>query len=100
MNTLHAVLDQTNAFPVGLFWLHHGGDLPFDAVQDFLGQAAHTGVEVALVRRENFDETMRDVVRLTDGIDDAALATCYDVRKHSGFVPSVTRTREVKMAGA
>lgn len=100
MDTLHAVLDQTISFPAGLFWLHRGEDPPFEAVQDFLMRAAHAGVEVALVRMENFDETMRDVLRLTDGINDAALAAFCAARKRGGFSPCVAGNRGVKMARA
>ena len=64
MDALEMALERNAAFPSGLFWLHRGANPPLARVQDLLIQAKTMGVEAALVRIENFDETMRDLVRL------------------------------------
>jgi|SRR5581483_5728932 len=73
MDALEEVLRQVGAFPAGLFWLHRGEDSPMPRVNQLLVQASAAGVEAAVVRIENFDETMRDLVRLKTGIDTTVL---------------------------
>lgn len=73
MDTFEEVLEQSGAYPLGLFWLHRGHDHPLPRVEKLLSSAVQAGVEAALVRVENFDEVMRDLIRLTKGIDTAAL---------------------------
>lgn len=73
MDTLDDVLQLGTAFPSGLFWLHHGQSEPSPRVRQLLLRAEAASVETALVRVENFDEVMRDLVRLTKGIDTTAL---------------------------
>lgn len=73
MDTLEEVLKQEGAFPAGLFWLHRGEDMPLPSVQKLLTRATECGVEATLVRIENFDEIMRDLVRLKTGIDTRVL---------------------------
>lgn len=69
MDALDDALSETGAFPVGLFWLHRGDDPPLERVGRLLARAVETGVEAALVRVENFDEALRDLIRAMSGID-------------------------------
>jgi hypothetical protein len=76
---------QTGAFPAGLFWLHRGDDAPLPRVQEFLAKVAAADSEAALVRIENFDEIMRDLIRLKPDIDTLALQDfAVDRRRWSG----------------
>jgi hypothetical protein len=59
MDALSSVLDEpTEAFPAGLFWVVRPGVEPLQPVNEFLGLAARSGVDVHLVASENFDELM------------------------------------------
>jgi hypothetical protein len=69
MASLEEALNDTDAFPGGLFWLHRGEEPPFAAVEQLLIRASNAGVEAALVHVENFDEVMRDLVRMISGLD-------------------------------
>lgn len=69
METFEHALEEPNAFPRGLFWLHRGEDDPLPRVADLLDRASAADVEASLVRVENFDETLRDIIRLCDDDD-------------------------------
>lgn len=69
MDALSETLREPGAFPGGLFWLHRGEDAPAPDVVSLLSEAAARGVEAALVSIENFDEIMRDLVRLREDVD-------------------------------
>lgn len=73
MDTLAAVLDHPTPFPGGLFWLHRGEDPPLPRVSELLAEAAARGVDGGLVPIENFDEALRDVLRLVKGLDTGIL---------------------------
>ena len=73
MDTLEETLQQSGAFPGGLFWLHRGEDAPSPLVEQLLLRAQEAGVEAALVRVENFDEAMRDLLRLMQNLDTSVL---------------------------
>jgi hypothetical protein len=73
MDALEDALKEEGAYPSGLFWLHRGDDEPFGRVARLLDAAQARGVENALVRIDNFDELMRDLVRAVRGIDSAQL---------------------------
>ncbi len=73
MNALEAALEDGLAFPKGLFWLHRGANEPLECVGKLLLRASKAGVDAALVRIDNFDEILRDVIRLVDGLDTTAL---------------------------
>lgn len=73
MDTLELVLDRPSPFPNGLFWLHRGEAAPLPRVSRLLERAAAKGVDGGLVQIENFDETLRDLVRLLDGLDTTVL---------------------------
>jgi len=74
MEALEAVLNEATSFPAGLFWLHRGDGEPLPRVAQFLRKALEKlGDEVGLVRVDNFDESMRDLVRATGGLDTTVL---------------------------
>ena len=74
MDTFEAAI-KPGAFPSGLFWLHRGDDVPFSRVEQLITRATENGIESALVRIENFDEIMRDLVRLSSGLNTGVLDT-------------------------
>lgn len=73
MEALEEVLEQSEAYPTGLFWLHRGEGAPLVRVEQLLTRAKQIGVESALVKVQNFDEQMRDLLRLVKGIDTTIL---------------------------
>lgn len=73
MDALEEAIEQEDTLPTGLFWLHRGDDPPLPRVNRLLTQAANVGVEASLVSIQNFDETLRDLVRLIDNIDTTVL---------------------------
>jgi hypothetical protein len=72
MDTLDEAIAKEGSLPSGLFWLHRGQGAPLPRMQKLLARAAEAG-EAALVRIENFDEAMRDLLRLVNGIDTRVL---------------------------
>ena len=66
MSALEAALDGDTPFPTGLFWLHRGDTPPLPRVAQLLNAARAKDVEAALVQVENFDEALRDLLRLID----------------------------------
>lgn len=87
MDTLDDAAGQGGAFPAGLFWLHRGEDAPLPRVQALLARAAANGIEAALVRIENFDEALRDSVRLIEGLDTTGLDTFAAERRRWSPAP-------------
>jgi len=73
MDALEAAMAQPTPFPGGLFWLHHGENPPLPRVVRLLEKASAKGVDGGLVAIENFDEALRDLVRLTPSVDMKAL---------------------------
>lgn len=73
MDALEEVLEKASPFPGGLFWLHRGEDPPLPRVAAFLAKLDANGVDGGLVVIENFDETLRDLVRLISDLDTTAL---------------------------
>jgi len=85
MDTLEESLNQTSAFPSGLFWLYRRDHSLLPRVSRLLTNAAAVGVEVALVRVENFDEALRDLLRLISDLDTKVLdAFAVERRRWSG----------------
>ncbi len=85
MDALSEALNHTSAFPAGLFWLHRGEHSPLPRAGQLLVQAKGQGVDAALVRVENFDEALRDLMRLISGIDTKVLDSyASDRRRWSG----------------
>ena len=87
MDALEEALEQESAFPAGLFWLHRGDDPPLPRVGQLLARATNAGVEAALVPVENFDETLRDLVRLIDNLDTTVLDEFPTERIHWSAAP-------------
>ncbi|WP_246014598.1 SIR2 family protein [Geomonas oryzae] len=73
MDALEEVLQNKGAYPSGLFWLHRGEDPPLPRVEELLARASQVGVEAALVKIQNFDEAMRDLLRLIKNTDTSVL---------------------------
>ncbi len=69
MEALNQAVSTEGAFPAGLFWLLRRNDYRAPAVQRLIDRAAGRGVEAAAVTVENFDETLRDLVSLVEGMD-------------------------------
>jgi hypothetical protein len=93
MDTLEEALRQTGTFPAGLFWLHRGETPPSPRVHQLLARAAGLGIEATLVRVENFDETLRDLVRLKTGIDASVLDQFAVERRRWSAAPRPTGSR-------
>ena len=84
MDALEDPLSRSGAFPNGLFWLHRESDTILPRVERFLERARDASVEVASVAVENFDEALRDLIRLIEGINTDALdAFATDRRRWS-----------------
>lgn len=88
MDALEAALDQTSPFPGGLFWLHRGEGKPLSRVARLLLKAAGKGVDGGLVSTENFDEALRDLVRIVEGLDTRTLDAFASDRKIWSPAPS------------
>lgn len=73
MNAFDEALQFQGVFPAGLFWLHRGEYPPLPRVRQLLTKADEKGIETALVPIENFDEVLRDLIRLIDDIDTTEL---------------------------
>lgn len=73
MDALEEAVEHPGAFPSGLFWLHRGESAPLPRVVRLLGRAVDAEVEASLVSVDNFDEILRDLVRLIDGLETKAL---------------------------
>lgn len=94
MGTLRAALDGPSPFPHGLFWLHRGDDPPLPAVIELLDACADADIEAGLVRIENFDEAMRDLLRQFDELDTSALNELALQRKTWTAPARLTGTRK------
>jgi hypothetical protein len=87
MDTLDEAVKHAGAFPAGLFWLHRGEGTPLSRVQQLLASATQSGIEAALVRVENFDEIMRDLVRLKTGMNTSMLDSFAVARRRWSAAP-------------
>ena len=81
------------SFPQGLFWLHRGDEPPLPRVQRLLLSAKGAGVEAGLIRVENFDEVMRDLIRLVKGIDTTVLDAFAKERRRWSDAPPPNGSR-------
>jgi hypothetical protein len=73
MDAPQSVLDSDKAFPTGLFWLHRGSDPPSDHVLQLVRRSRESGVDAGWIGIANFDEALRDLIRLTQGLDTTVL---------------------------
>lgn len=89
MKTLTDAVKAGGAFPGGLFWLHQGDGDPMPDVNELLLQAKQRGIDSGLVRIVSFDETMRDLVRLCQGLDTAALDAFSAERRRWTAAPAL-----------
>jgi hypothetical protein len=92
-DALEEAIESDGAFPGGLFWLYRGEDQPPDRVSQLLIRAVAAGVEAAVVRVENFDEALRDLTRLVDGLDTTALDEFAIERRRWSGAPLPTGPR-------
>ena len=93
MDALEEPLSRTGAFPNGLFWLHRESDAALPRVVRLLERARDAGVEVASVAVENFDEALRDLIRMFDNIDTEVLDTFATERRRWTGAPKPTGKR-------
>lgn len=87
MDALEEALGEEGAYPRGLFWLHRGDDRPLPRVEALLNRAAAANVEAAVIAVENFDEALRDLVRLVDGLDTTVLEEFASERRRWSGAP-------------
>jgi hypothetical protein len=90
MDALAEAIAQPNSFPAGLFWLHRGENPPLPRVISLLEAAAEKGIDGGLVHIENFDEALRDLVRLMDGLHTEVLENFATSRKRWTEAPKAT----------
>ena len=75
------------------FWLHRGQDPPLPRVQRLLAAAARKEIDGGLVPIENFDETLRDLVRLLPELDTTVLDEVLARRASSSAVWNAASSR-------
>lgn len=66
MEALTSVLRETAPFPNGLYWVTSSVSRLLPAVKEFLENAQHVGVDVAVVECKTFDELAADVIKQVD----------------------------------
>lgn len=93
MDALEDALVSSNTFPDGLFWLHRGDHPPLPRVANLLTKAQAAQIEVGLVPVENFDETLRDLVRLISDLDTSTLNSLAMERQHWSSAPRLSGRR-------
>ena len=93
MDALADVLNQSNPYPSGLFWLHRGDDPPLPRVRTLLQLAADRNVDGGLVRVENFDEAMRDLVRIIPTLNTVVLDSFGAERRRWSAAPRAGGTK-------
>ena len=87
MSALDEASQFPGAFPAGLFWLHRGEYPPLPRVRQLLTRADEKGIETALVPIENFDEMLRDLIRLIDDMDTTELDAFAKERQRRSGAP-------------
>ena len=93
MDTLEEALDFPNTFQHGLFWLHRSDAPPLPRVSSLLSKANQLGIDSGLVKIENFDEALRDLIRLFDDLDTAAIDSFAKDRRRWSGAPFLTGRR-------
>lgn len=73
MTALASALNSDKAFPGGLFWLHRGDHQPNERVLELLRLAKKKRIDGGLVSVANFDEALRDLIRMCSGLDTSVL---------------------------
>ncbi len=87
MEAIESVMEKPGAYPSGLFWIHRGDAEPSASVRRLILKANASGVESALVKVENFDEMMRDLVRVHTTLDTRVLDQFSLERRRRSPVP-------------
>lgn len=90
MNALEDAAKLPDAFPHGLFWLYCGDTLPIPRVCELLHKAREYNIDAALVPIDNFDEILRDLMRLAKDIDAKELDEFAKERRWRSDVPPLT----------
>lgn len=90
MESLEEAMTTGTPYPAGLFWLQRGEDDPSDRVLRLLSTARDKGIESALVRIENFDELMLDLIRVIQGLDSSQLEIFGTERRRWTAAPNPT----------
>jgi NAD-dependent SIR2 family protein deacetylase len=98
MSVLEDAFKEPNAFPNGLFWLHRGDGPPFERVAQLIKRAKAAGVEAALVRIDNFDEAMIDLLRLLPDIDTSHIRAEGQERRRFSPAPEPLGKRSLREA--
>lgn len=88
MDALEGALALAGVFPSGLFWWIRDGDPPLPRVERLLLRAHGAGIEAGFVRVQNFDETMRDLVRMAENVEPAPLDSFASDRRHWSPAPT------------
>ncbi len=88
MDALEEAVERPSAFPAGLFWLHREGGAPLQRVGRLLAHAVEKGVEAFFVSFDNFDEILRDLIRLIDGLETKTLGDFAMERRRWSRVPN------------
>lgn len=88
MEALQQAVNRPGGLPAGFFWLHRGEGDPYPLVSDLLTKAGQAGVQATLVRIENFDEAMRDLLRAIPALDTNALDAFARERRRWSAAPA------------
>lgn len=70
MEVLTEALDNGNGFPHGLYWLLRIGEKPNDKLTKLIEQAKKLKINAQIIRMQNFDETMSDIIKQFENIPD------------------------------
>lgn len=73
MDTLEAALERPIPFPGGLFWLRRREEALFPRVAMFLDKISAKEIDGGIVAIDNFDECLRDLTLLLEGLDTRCL---------------------------
>lgn len=80
MNALEEALDQSSAFPAGLFWISKSGSSVYRRVVELLARAESIGVKAYLIETETFDELMGDLAQQVEDLPPEVLGTLNKMR--------------------
>jgi hypothetical protein len=81
MDILEQAIEQQNAFPEGFFWLCRGGETVLPRVDRLLDRVGTKGLEGGVVRIDNFDEVLRDIIAQCAGINTSELDSLAESRR-------------------
>ena len=93
MDSLEQAIAVPGSFPAGLFWLHRGDHAPLTRVTQLLHTASGRGIEAGIVSIESFDEVMRDLIRLVEGLDKRVLDAFAQERQVWSAAPIPTGSK-------